>query len=482
MGLLKDFAPQRVLKHLEDLLAIPHGSGHEAALGDHILALARRRSLPACRDGAGNILVRVPASPEGKGAPPVLVQGHMDMVLAQEPEVDRDLTVQPVELVLEGSVLRADRTTLGADNGVGLCTMMALMEADDLSHPPLELLFTVEEETGFTGILNFDMGQLKARRMIQMDCGDPDCLVMGAAGGAQYTLSRTCGICPGGAGLRVRVSGLRGGHSGLEMGKNRGSALDLCGRLLAALCQQMPVRLGLLTTPNQGSSIPQEAALSFLPPEGRREEAREICQSCFCQFHEELLETEPDFSASLEDCPLEETASEADTQALASFLLLLPYEALRRDTEHPAWVLCSALLTQAGYTGGRFFGKYAIRANLNSYRDAAALRFQQLCRLTGVEAEQTAPFLPAWPQRRDSPLRQVCLDAFARRFGRPMSIEVEHGTVEVGILVGAIPDMDAVGFAPKSRGAHTTREHLYLETVEPFWQLFCDVLERLCQE
>lgn len=480
MGLLKEFAPQRVLKHLEDLLAIPHGSGYETALGDHVLSLARRRALPACRDGAGNILVRVPASAGAEQARPLLVQGHLDMVLAKEPEVDRDLTVQPVELVLEGSVLRADRTTLGADNGVGLCTMMALMEADDLPHPPLELLFTVGEETGFTGILQFDMGQLQARRMIQMDCGDPDCLVMGAAGGAKYALERTCAVVPGGRGLKVSFSGLRGGHSGLEIGKNRGSGLDLCGRLLSALCQQMPVRLAGLTSPSQGSSIPQWAQLTVLPPENRLEEAREICRQCIEQFRQELREEEPDFTAAAEECQAECAAAEADTQAMADFLLLVPYEALRRDSAHPGWVLCSALLTETSYADGRFTGRYAVRANLDSYRDAAVLRFQQLCRLTGVRAELTAPFLPAWPQRADSPLRQVCLDAFARRFGRPMSAEVEHGSVEVGVLVGAIPDMDAVGFAPKSRGAHTTKEYLCLDTVEPFWLLFCDVLEQLC--
>lgn len=481
MGLLKEFEPRRVLKHLEDLLSIPHGSGHEAALGDHILALARSRSLPASRDEAGNILVRVPASPGGEGAAPVLVQGHMDMVLAQEPEVDRDLTVQPVELVLEGSILRADRTTLGADNGVGLCTMMALMEADDLPHPPLELLFTVEEESGFTGILHFDMSQLESRRMLQMDCGDPDCLVMGAAGGAKYRLARTCDTRPGGRGLRVRFSGLRGGHSGLEMGKNRGSALDLCGRLLSALCQELPVGLASLSTLKPGSSIPQGAELVVLPPEERLQEALALCQGCVCQFRQELAETEPDFSVEVEDCEADSAASEDDTQALADLLLLLPYEALRRDTAHPAWVLCSALLSEASYGRGQFSGRYAIRANLDSYRDAAILRFRQLCRLTGVEAEQAGPILPAWPQRRESPLRQVCLDAFAQRFGRPMDTEVEHGTVEVGVLVGAIPEMDAAGFAPKSRGAHTTKEYLCLDTVEPFWQLFCDVLERLCR-
>ena len=204
--LLEGFEPQRVLRHFEDLCAIPHGSGHEEALADHIAALAAKRGLETVRDAKGNVFVRVPATPGYENAAPFLLQGHLDMVLAKEDGVDIDLEREPVRLILEGNVLRADRTTLGADNGVGLCNMMALMEADDLIHPELELLFTVEEETGMGGIKSFDMSLLRSRRMINMDCGDPDVLVMGAAGCAKYSLERKCESAPvSGAALQITI-------------------------------------------------------------------------------------------------------------------------------------------------------------------------------------------------------------------------------------------------------------------------------------
>ena len=192
MYLTENFEPRRVLERFEDICAIPHGSGHEQALGDWVIALAEKRGHEAIRDAAGNILVRVAASPGCEAAPPILLQGHLDMVLAQEEGLGRDMIREPVHLVLEGSILRADRTTLGADNAVGLCHMLALMDADDLRHPPMELLFTVCEEEGLQGIQAFDLSQLRARRMINMDMGDPDCMVIGSAGSAKLTVSRPC--------------------------------------------------------------------------------------------------------------------------------------------------------------------------------------------------------------------------------------------------------------------------------------------------
>ena len=180
--LLEDFAPQRVLRHFEDICAIPHGSGNELALGEHILALASHQKLETQRDSAGNILVRVPASPGYEKVPSLLLQGHLDMVCTQEKGMNKDFLHEPIQLVLDGHILRANGSSLGADNAVGLCNMMALMEADDLRHPPLELLFTTREEVGLEGIRQFDMTQLRSRRMLNMDMGDPDCMVIGSAG------------------------------------------------------------------------------------------------------------------------------------------------------------------------------------------------------------------------------------------------------------------------------------------------------------
>lgn len=478
MYLTENFEPRRVLERFEDICAIPHGSGHEQALGDWVMALAEKRGHEAIRDAAGNILVRVAASPGCEAAPPILLQGHLDMVLAQEEGLGRDMIREPVHLVLEGSILRADRTTLGADNAVGLCHMLALMDADDLRHPPMELLFTVCEEEGLQGIQAFDLSQLRARRMINMDMGDPDCMVIGSAGSAKLTVSRPCrhASCHD-AGLEISISGLRGGHSGLLAGKNHISALHLAGRVLGKLCDVQPVRLIQLES-DGGSGIPRSALLRVAVPD--KDAAMTLLRDMAQSLTDELRE-ETGFSMSAAETACEAAASAGDTRALADFLVLVPYDVTIRSTLHPEWVLSSALLMAARYEMGRFSGLLSIRANRDEYFEGTMLRISTLCRMTGVTAAMQGKWIPAWPESTDTPLQTACRDTFHALFHREMQQEVEHGTVEVSVIAKAIPDMDIVGFAPKSRGAHTPQEHLYLDTMEPFWKHLTALLASLCE-
>ena len=267
MGVLANLEPASVFHYFEEICSIPHTSHHEKALSDYCVQFAKAHGLACRQDEMGNVLIKAPATPGYENQPALILQGHLDMVLAQEEGLGRDMIREPVHLVLEGSILRADRTTLGADNAVGLCHMLALMDADDLRHPPMELLFTVCEEEGLQGIQAFDLSQLRARRMINMDMGDPDCMVIGSAGSAKLTVSRPCrhASCHD-AGLEISISGLRGGHSGLLAGKNHISALHLAGRVLGKLCDVQPVRLIQLES-DGGSGIPRSALLRVAVPD-----------------------------------------------------------------------------------------------------------------------------------------------------------------------------------------------------------------------
>lgn len=479
MYLTENFEPRRLLERFEDICAIPHGSGHEQALGDWIMALAEQRGHEAVRDAAGNILVHVAAAPGCETAPPVLLQGHLDMVLAQEEGLERDMLREPVHLVLEGSILRADRTTLGADNAVGLCSMLALMDVGDLRHPPLELLFTVCEEEGLQGIQAFDMSLLRARQMINMDMGDPDCMVIGSAGSGKLTMSRPCDHtpCHNAVGLQIAISGLRGGHSGLLAGKNHASALHIAGRLLGKLCDAQPARLVRLESDGD-SSIPRSALLQVAVPD--REAAVVLLRDTAQSLARELWE-EPELAVTIEELDCLSAASIGDTRALADFLVLVPYDVAVRNTLHPEWVLSSALLMAARYAEGHFSGLLSIRANRDEYFDGTMQRISALCRMTGVTAVMQGEWIPAWPECLGTPLQTACLNTFRALFHREMQQEVEHGTVEVSVIAKAIPDMDIVGFAPKSRGAHTPQEHLYLDTMEPFWKHLTALLANLCE-
>ena len=477
---LEGFAPQNVLRHFEDICAIPHGTYHEAALGAHILSLAERNALPVRQDAAGNILVNVPAAPGCEQAAPLLVQGHMDMVCVKEDDVDIDMEREGLHLIVEGNILRADRTSLGADNAVALCHMMALMEPHDFPHPPLELLFTVEEETGLTGIQKFDLSWLKARKMINMDCGDPDVLVVGASGGQRFSMQRPCAVMAAeGSAIAVEISGLKGGHSGLEIGKNRGNAIEMGGRVLAALCSVMPTALGEMYV-RGNRNIPAHIYLSVTVPCDRAAEAKEIIGRMDGCFREELEQVDPGYTMTVTDVVLTQTATVEDTQALADLLLLLPHDAIRRDSNDPGCVLSSALLVDAKYSDGVFFGYFPMRYSLQAYHKAMVARLEAMCRLCGAVLKRENQGSPPWVKAETSALRDICVQVYAQMYGEPMKVEVENGGVEPSIVTNRMPDMDAVGFAPKSRGAHTTKEHLYLDTMEPFWNYFKAVLAALC--
>lgn len=474
------FEPRRVLEHFEDICAIPHGSGNEAALAAHIMTHARKNGLDTESDGAGNILVRKPASPGCAAVPPVLLQGHMDMVCVKDADAAIDMEREPIRLILEGNILRAQGTSLGADNAVGLCAMLALMEAHDLIHPPLELLFTTGEEAGMMGMRAFDAGRLRSRRMITMDCGDPDCMVIGCAGSAKYRIIRPATMLPfSGRALQIEIGGLTGGHSGIEAGKNRASAVALAGRLLSTLADAIPVRLAAMDMEGMLTSIPRAIAFTAGVPQSDAACARRVIEKADAAFRAELAGTDPGYRLDVADGCAAEALGVSDTRALADLMLLMPGGVLRVSERNPAWPMCSALLARAVLRDGMFEGLFSIRANRDEYRDGCAAKMKALLRMTGAECE----FLggsPAWPDDSASALQALCGEVYRALFGEPLRMEPVHGAVEAAFLKKALPDMEIAGFAPKSRGAHTTDERLYVDSMQPFWRFLTALLEAMC--
>lgn len=472
-GILSGREPQSVLAHFEDICSIPHGFNCEAALGAHIAALAESLGYAALTDEAGNVFVTVPASMGFENAPPLLVQGHLDMVSVGL------MPTEPVRLVVDGDVLRADNTTLGSDNGIGVAIMLALMTDGEVSHPKLELLFTTGEETGLTGVKAFDMSRITARRMINMDCGDPDLMVTGGAGIARYALKRRAERSPFfGKVLNIEITGLLGGHSGIDIDQNRASAGDLAGRLLFALAERVPVRLVSMSVDSAGG-IPDSARLALALPSENARAALDIFADEYAAFKSETRDTDGGFRMTASESAAEcFAASVEDTRAIADMLLLAPYGVIRRSEREPFKPRCSAMLHTASYTDGSFSGELSVRANLDAYADACLKRLRAASRLTGFELTVQSS-APAWPENADSELRRVCGEAFSELYGRQMRETVIHGLVEVGVIRRAIPEMDCIGFAPLARGAHTREERLYLDALPAFWEHFKAVLRKL---
>lgn len=478
--LLEGIEPVRVLRIFEDICAIPHGSRNEWRLGEYVLNIAGERGLEAQRDETGNIFIVLPATPGFEHIAPILLQGHMDMVCVKNPDCSKDLDREPIDLILDGNILRADGTSLGADNAVGLSNMIALMEEEGLLHPKIELLFTVCEEIGNEGIRRFDMTKIKARRMINMDCGDPDSMVAGSAGVSKYDLCRKCSHeFVRGKAMRIRIAGLRGGHSGIEIGKNRANAVDLAARLLSAISDEIPVRLASLYSGNSSGSIPSSIELTLVVPSDRYLRACDICAEINERFLFETALSDPGYFMSVESSDASQAASYADTRAIIDFMISVPFDVIKRSSMDLRWPLCSALLTDVNYAAGKYSAKYSIRANVDSYKYDLISRFKTLARLTDMESFVVYE-APAWPFDEESETRDLMRRVYEKIFGSELQIELVHGVVEVSTIKKAIPEMDIVGIAPKSRGAHTTGEHLYIDSMQPFWLFLKSVLAEMC--
>lgn len=497
--LTEGMEPAHVLRFFEDICRIPHGSGNEAEMAQFIMTLAAEQGLAYEQDQHGNVLVHLYASPGCEEAPMFLMQGHMDMVLAKEDWVTLDLNTDPVPLRRDGNLLYAEGTTLGADNAVGLCNMLAVMTDKTVKHPPMELLFTVREERGLEGIALFDASLLKSRRMLTMDCGDPDVLMLGSAGSLAYDLCMNLEQEDShGKGFCVELSGLHGGHTGLEIGNGYANALSLMTTILAALEAECGAKLVSLEVGGGSGSIPRSAKSIVLLPSSCRVSgdvespahtadsvlvrAVSIVDQYAAIFRSEFELTEDSLEFGCGQVLLPETMLTAEsTRALLDFLTFYPCGDQKRHAKVQTQVMGSALIKNASLKEGVFTGQYAIRSNTDAYKYILGSRFERLCRHFGVE-HRIVKDMPAWPEKPQSHLKDLCLEVYRDCFGIDLKTELVHGGEEASIIAREIPDMEIVGIAPYSRGAHTTSERLHLDTMLPVWNFLTALLARLAEE
>jgi dipeptidase D len=482
--LTESFEPKRVLRHFEDICRIPHGSYNEKNLAEHIISLAKENNLKTLQDLVGNIFIQKPASKGYENKPSFLLQGHLDMVCVKEENYNMDMKNEPIKLLLENNILRADKTSLGADNAVGLCNMIEIMIADDLLHPPLEFLFTVQEEVGLFGIRNFDMGMIKSHRMITMDCGDPDFMIIGSAGSFKANIIKESLLEPiKGEIYKISISGLIGGHSGIEIGKNRASAVELLGRVLSNLLLHVPLNIVSIHMNESGNSIPKSIECTIAINKSDIDKANYLIKNIYEIIYKEFMDTEKFLKIEFNAIHIEEKnmINIEDTKSIVDLMLLIPYGVQKRSMSNLNWITCSSLITDLLCEEGVFKSKFAIRANMDELKYSIVNHAKRICFLCNAKFEQYDDF-PAWQNKFDSKLQILCSNTYSELFKKSLNAGPIHGCIEAGYIYYNIPNMDIIGIAPKSRGAHTTDEHLYLETMQPFWKFLVKLLENMCNK
>ncbi len=476
------YQPASLFQFFEEISAIPRGSGQEKAVSDYLVAFAKARDLWVHQDKAWNVIIRKPASAGAESLPPVMLQGHLDMVCEKRAGVAHDFEKDGLDLVVENGVLRANGTTLGGDNGAAVAAMMAILDDRTLVHPALECVFTTEEEVGLNGAQALDKSLLSARTMINLDSEDEGVATVSCAGGMRYSLFRPMQReTQQGDLLHLSISGLLGGHSGMDIDLERINAVKLTARVLHHLRSLGACRLVSFAGGTKDNAIPREcsAALLFADAE-QAARAEQEAQAFVAALQDEIHPTEPDFACEItrESQVTADVLTEADSNALITAACLAPNGVRRRNPKQGNFVVTSLNLGIVSTEGTEMCLVFAPRSSVTSLQEDTMEQLQLLADTFGFRTEVTGRY-PGWAFAENSPIRQVFCDSYQALFGQELRIEAIHAGLECGLFSDALPGLDAIAVGPTIRGCHTPDENLPLDSFERFYQLLTDVLARL---
>jgi dipeptidase D len=475
--------PEGVWKYFVEVSEIPRCSGNEKRVSDYVVETATKLGLDAKQDRQLNVVVTKPAAIGRESAPSVCLQGHLDMVCEKNKGVEHDFESDPIELVREGNVLTANGTTLGADNGIAVATHLALMEDDSLAHGPLEFLFTVDEETGLTGAGQLKPGFVESRILLNLDSEDEGVLFVGCAGGrdtvGRWKLEMT--RAPSGAlPMLLRVEGLVGGHSGLEIDKQRGNSIKILARALDALAN-LGVRLGRMEGGNKRNAIPREAEALVFVPEAVARKAKSLVRNTEASIREELAAVDPDVTVTLERAGEAggRKALRKDDQALVIRTLRgLPHGVIKMSEDIPGLVETSTNVAVIRSGNGELVLETSQRSSVKSEIEEIAGSVSAIMELGGASVEAAGGY-PGWKPNMESRVLEIARSTYRELFGKAPEVTAVHAGLECGIIGERYPGMDMVSFGPTLRGVHSPDEKILIDTVERFWDYLCGILQRI---
>ena len=470
--------PAHLWRHFYAITQIPRPSREEAAVRQYIIDQAGQGGHTWRMDEAGNLVVAVAASAGREGCETVIVQNHLDMVTVKTADNAHDFSRDPLQLVVEDGWLRADRTTLGADNGVGCAAALALMTDPSVVHPPLELLFTVDEETGLGGALRLDPALLTGTRMLNLDTEEWEELYVGCTGGGGWEFSRHFETAPPPAVQQwtLTVQGLAGGHSGIQIHQQLGNAIKLLGQCLQGL---EGVRIGSLEVGVAHNVIPREGAISFACPAPVAAQLQARIDTVREQALGYLPAADGQVAFSLQPTRLDAVLSAGDSADILDLLAVFPHGVQAYSLALGAELVdLSINLAIARLRGGEFF----VESSFRFFNAAQSLPLQNavlaLARAYRLTVKDVVGY-PGWQPDMDSALLAQACALHEQLFGSAPAVKAIHAGLECGILKGKKPELDILSFGPTIRGAHSPTERLQITTVKPFWQFLTALLAQL---
>lgn len=474
--------PALVWGYFHQLNRIPRPSHHEERVQAFVLAEAEALELASQQDDLGNILICKPASAGAEQAPGVILQGHLDMVPQANLGSRHDFATDPIETFIEGEWVKARGTTLGADNGLGVAAILAVLASKEARHGPLEALFTSNEEDGMSGAFGIAPGSLQGRIMINTDSEDEGVLCIGCAGGANVTSrldldwERVVGES---AGVALSIGGLRGGHSGVDIHRGLGNANKLLFRLLQVAQQRCGFRLSEVQGGNMRNAIPREATAKGCVPAGQLTRLQQLVTEIEAQWQAEFGLVETKLRLVIEDIDTPSSwLTAASQQRLVDLVNGLPSGVVRMSDAMPGLVETSTNLSIVRAGQGEAEICSLVRSSLDSARDAVCDQLVAVARLAAGESRVDGIY-PGWKPLPCSETVALVADLYRQLFDRPLEIGAIHAGLECGIIGATHPGLEMLSLGPTIRYPHSPDEALHIPSVERFWRLLLAVLKRL---
>ncbi len=479
---IEGLKPELVWKYFAEISAIPRPSKHEEKMTKYLLDTAKRMGLQAKSDKFGNVVVKKPASAGKENVRMICLQGHTDMVAEKNKGKVHDFMKDPIELVRKDNVLMANGTTLGADNGIAVATNLAIMEDKSLVHGPLEFLFTVDEETGLTGASNLQSGFLDSKTMMNLDSEEEGSIYVGCSGGRDTTGTWKVAFEKAPAQTMtamVRVAGLKGGHSGLEIDKGRGNAIKILNRALLAV-SEFGARLSSIEGGNKRNAIPREAEAVVFIPKGKWKVAAEAVMRFNMTARAELASVEPDLSVSIdEEKPkMKKVVGKSLQKKLLQTISALPHGVIKMSADIPGLVETSTNVAVILTDKKGISIATSQRSSVESEITEIIHTVESVFNLAGATVTGTDGY-PGWKPNLDSEILKVAQSTYKQLYGKDPQIKAIHAGLECGIIGERMSGMDMISFGPTLEGVHSPDEKIYIDTVEKFWNFLLGILRNV---
>ena len=482
MSTIKDLEPNGVWRNFHSLTQIPRPSKKEAKVIAFMKQWGEEHGLETMVDGCGNVIMRKPATPGMENRKGVILQAHLDMVPQKNADKVHDFENDPIETRIENGWVKANGTTLGADNGIGAAAAMAVLEASDLQHGPIEALFTIDEETGMTGANKLQPSLLQGNILMNMDSETEGELYVGCAGGIDNIgtwMPKFENVPAGMTAYRLFVKGLKGGHSGMDINLGRGNANKVLNAMLLMAAEKYGLRLACIDGGSLRNAIPREAEAIVVVPTAKKDEFEKYAAEYEAIAKEEFAQTEPELAILCEAAEMPKQVIDVTTQDnLFTAIARYPNGVIAMSEDFEGTTETSSNLATIKMENGKIVSASLTRSLVDAAKDKLAEQIRKNLTDNGAEAYSTGDY-PGWKPNINSPILNLMKETYKAKFGKEPKVMVIHAGLECGILGSKYPHWDMVSFGPTLVHPHSPDEALLIESVQPFWDFLVETLKNI---